>query len=192
MADSDEAVRMIDRSYGSLDRITDTERRPLRSIGATAHEVATRTGTLLDGLRRGSRVRMYRGVRLPGRDNPPIPYALSAGAQIVLVESVAWPPGSYATAPTGAVLCDDVYIGQSVHPLTGAVRRLRRLLPRGSRVSAVVIVHPSMAGRLSLPAADGGEVTLVHAGEAVRAVARRLARRGSPSAVTPTLLQLLS
>ena len=35
MADSDEAARMIDRSYGSLDRITDTERRPLRSIGAT-------------------------------------------------------------------------------------------------------------------------------------------------------------
>jgi hypothetical protein len=183
---------MIDRSYGSLDRITDTERRPLRSIGATAHDVAARTGTLLNRLLRGSRVRMYRGVRLVGGDDPPIPYALSAGCQVVLVESVAWPPGSYVTAPGGAIMCGDIYIGQSVYPLVGAVRRLRRLLPRGHRVSAVVIVYPSIAGRLSLPAATGGEVTLVHAGDAVRAVGRRLNRRGAPAAVAPLLSQLLS
>jgi hypothetical protein len=183
---------MIGSSYGSLDRITDTERRPLRSIGATAHDVATHTGTLLNGLLRGSRVRMYRGVRLPGRDNSPIPYALSAGAQIVLVDSVAWPPGSYATGATGAITCDDIYIGQSVHPLTSAVRRLRRLLPRGHRVSAVVIVYPSIEGCLTLPPANGSEVTLVHETEAVRAVGRRLTRRGTRAAVAPTLLQLLS
>lgn len=172
---------MIDRSYGTLDQITDTEMRPLRPIGVTAREVALRTGTLLDGLLGWSGVRMYRGVHLAGRGLPPISYALSAGCQVVLVESVAWPPGSYATAPGGAVLCDDTYIGQSVHPLIGAVRGLRRLLSRGHRVSAVVVVHPSAAGPLVLPAATGAEVAWTHPGEAVRTISRRLLRRRSSS-----------
>jgi hypothetical protein len=176
---------MIDHAYGTLDRITDTERRPLRPIGSTAHEVAARTGALLDGLLGGPGVRMYRGVHLAGRELPPISYALSAGRQVVLVESVAWPPGSYATAPGGAVFCDDTYIGQSVRPLVGAVHRLRRLLSRGHRVSAVVVVHPCAAGRLTLPAASGGEVAWAHAGEAVRTISRRLLRRGPRPVASP-------
>lgn len=163
---------MIDHRHGSLARIVDTERRPLRPIGTTAYEVARRTGELLTGLLRLPGVRLYQGVRLTG--HPPLPYALTAGPRVVLVDAVAWPPGEYATSPAGAVLCGGVYIGQSARPLLGAVRRLRRLQPRGHRVSAVVVVHPSIAGRLDLPAATGTEVTWIPAGDAAAAIRRRL------------------
>jgi hypothetical protein len=176
---------MIDHRHGSLAGIVDTERRPLRPIGTTAYEVARRTGELLTGLLRLPGVRLYQGVRLNG--HPPLPYALSAGSRVVLVEAVAWPPGSYATSTAGAVFCDDVYIGQSARPLLGAVRRLRRLQPRGHRVSAVVVVHPSITGRLVLPAATGTEVSWIPAADAVAAIRRRLrsgqSRRVSSRAV---------
>lgn len=163
---------MADHRHGSLAGIVDTERRPLRPIGTTAYEVARRTGALLTGLVRLPGVRLYLGVRLNG--HPPLPYALSAGPHVVLVDAVAWPPGSYATSAAGAVLCDDVYIGQSARPLLGAVRRLRRLQPRGHRVSAVVVVHPSITGRLDLPRATGTEVSWIAADDAVTAIRRRL------------------
>ncbi|GAA2512628.1 hypothetical protein [Winogradskya humida] len=166
---------MIDHHHGTLDRIVDTERRSLRPIGATAYEVAARTGEQLTALACLPGVRLYRGVRLPGHA-PPIPYALSAGTRLVLVDTVAWPPGSYATTPGGAVLCDATYIGQSAHLLLGAVRRLRRLQPRGHRVTAVVVVHPSIAGTLTLPAVTGTELTWTHAACAVPAIAHRLRR----------------
>jgi hypothetical protein len=169
---------MIDRCHGSLARIVDTERRPLRPIGTTANDVARRTGELLAGLLRLPGVRLYQGVRLAG--HPPLPYALSAGPRVVLVDAVAWPPGSYATGAAGTVYCGGVYIGQSAGPLLGAVRRLRRLQPRGHRVSAVVVVHPSVAGRLDLPAPTGAEVTWTRAADAAAAVRCRL-RSGEPS-----------
>ena len=176
---------MIDHRHGSLARIVDTERRPLRPIGTSAYEVARRTGELLTGLLRLPGVRLYQGVRLNG--HPPLPYALSAGSRVVLVDAVAWPPGSYATSAAGAVYCGDVYIGQSSRPLLAAVRRLRRLQPRGHRVSAVVVVHPSLDGRLDLPAATGTEVTWIAAGDAVAAIRGRLRsgqlRRGPSRAV---------
>jgi len=163
---------MNDHHPGHLSGIVDTERRALRPIGTTAYEVARRTGDLLTGLRGLPGVRLYQGIRLAG--HPPLPYALTAGPCVVLVDAVAWPPGAYATSPAGAVYCDDVYIGQSARPLLGAVRRLRRLQPRGHRVSAVVVVHPSLTGRLDLPAATGTEVTWMRAGDAVAAIRRRL------------------
>jgi hypothetical protein len=109
---------------------------------------------------------------------------------VVLVDAVAWPPGSYSTSTAGAVFCDDVYIGQSVRPLLGAVRRLRRLQPPGHRVSAVVVVHPSVAGRLHLPTADGPEVTWIQAGDAPAVIRCRLRSGGSlraPSRVVEAL-----
>lgn len=168
---------MIDHLHGSPAGIVDTERRPLRPIGTTAYDVTRRTGELLAGLMRLPGVRFYQGVRLDG--HPPLPYAFSAGRRVVLVEAVAWPPGSYATSTAGAVFCDDVYIGQSARPLLGAVRRLRRLQPRDHRVSAVVVVHPSITGRLNLPAATGAEVSWIAAADAAAAIRRRLGSAGS-------------
>ncbi len=167
---------MIGNRHGTLERIKDTEHRPLRPIGAGAREVAERTGRLLTGLLRMPGVRLYQGVRLGGQD-PPLPYALTARSRVVLVETVAWPPGDYTTGPGGEVLCGDVYIGQSAHLLAAAVRRLRRLQPRGHRVGGVVVVHPSLAGPMTLPAGSG--IMWVRADDAVRVIGGRLLRGGS-------------
>ncbi|MFI7543500.1 hypothetical protein [Actinoplanes sp. NPDC049599] len=180
---------MIDARHAGPARIVDTERRPLRPIGTTASEVARRTGELLTGLLRLPGVRLYQGVRLNGQ--PPLPYALSAGPRVVLVDAVAWPPGSYATSAAGAVFCGGVYIGQSAGPLLGAVRRLRRLQPRGHRASAVVVVHPSIAGRLDLPAATGSEVSWIPAGDAVTAI-RCLLRSGGTRRTAPRIVEALT
>jgi hypothetical protein len=163
---------MVNYSRGGLARIVDTERRSLRPIGNTAYEVARRTGGLLTGLVRLPGVRLYEGVQLGG--HPPFPFAISAGPCVVLVDAVAWPPGSYATSPDGAVSCGGIYIGQSVRLLLGAVRRLRRLQPRGHRVSAVVVVHSSVVGWLELPAALGAEVSWTHAVDAMGAIREQL------------------
>lgn len=169
---------MIENRHGTLALIKDTEHRPLRPIGASALEVAERTGRLLTGLLRMPGVRLYQGVRLGGQD-PPLPYALSARSGVVLVETVAWPPGTYSTGPGGEVRCDDVYIGQSAHLLTAAVRRLRRLQPRGHRVGAVVVVHPSLDGPLTLPVGTGTGVTWAAADDALRVIGGRLLRGGT-------------
>ncbi|MEU8616042.1 hypothetical protein AB0C29_49470, partial [Actinoplanes sp. NPDC048791] len=63
----------------------------------------------------------------------------------------------------------------------------RRLQTRGHRVSAVDVVHPSLDGRLDLPAATGTEVAWIAAGDAVAAIRGRLRsgqlRRGPSRAV---------
>ena len=168
---------MVHRSNGGLATILDTERRPLRPIGTTAYEVARRTGDLLTGLLGLPGVRLYEGVRLTG--HPPLPYALSAGPRLVLVDAVAWPPGSYEISTAGAVHCGGVYIGQSARPLLGAVRRLRRLHPRGHRVGAVVVVHRSVDGHLELPVATGSDVTWILADHALAVIRRRLRAGGT-------------
>ncbi len=189
MTESGDLATRDPHCLGTIERIVDTERRPLRPIGTTAYEVAERTGLLLAGLLRTPGVRLYRGVRL-AEQAPPLPYAFSAGTRVVLVDTVAWPPGSYATTPGGVVLCDDVYIGQSARPLLDAVRRLRRLQPRGHRVSAVVVVHPSVAGPLTLPAATGSDLAWSHAAGAATAVARRLLRGGRSTGASRALAVL--
>ena len=153
------------RFHGSLAAITDTERRSLRSIGAGSFEVATRTGVLLAGLTALPGVRVFLGVRPAGTAMPPIPHAIFAGRQLVLVESVAWPGGCYRIAPSGDVLCDDVYIGQSVNTLAEAVRHWRRILPRSYGVTAKVVVHPPPDGAVALPETDG-DITWLLADEA--------------------------
>lgn len=165
---------MAFRVHGSLDDLTDSERRPLRPIGMSVREVAARTGNLLARLADTPGVRLFACVRVCD-DLPPIGHVISAGPQVLLVESVAWPRGAYATGPDGGVLCEGTYIGQSVHQLVGSVRRLRRRLPR-HRVGAVVVVHPSGAGRLALPETAPAELTWLAPDEVAGHLVRRLGR----------------
>jgi hypothetical protein len=136
-----------------LDSLTDEEGRSLRPIGMSVREAADRTGTLLYRLAEHPGVRLYAGVRV-ARHAPRIGFAVSTASHLLLVESVAWPSGSYTVSPGGCVRCDGTYIGQSVRPLLGSVRLMRRLVPRLA-VGAVIVVHPSGPGSPSLPSAAG-------------------------------------
>jgi hypothetical protein len=156
--------------------ITDSERRALRSIGATAREVAASTGALLAGLSTLPGVRIFQGVR-PAAGAPPVPHVINTGRCLVFVESVAWPPGRYATSESGRIFCDGVYIGQSVRPLVTDIRRWQESLPDGHSVSAVVVVHPTAGGELALPVATGRHLTWTLAGRAVRDIRTRLPRQ---------------
>jgi hypothetical protein len=162
------------RSHGNLDAITDSERRTLRPIGMTAHEVAARTGVLLADLLVLPSVRIFQGVRPTAADTPRVPHVISAGCRLVFVESVAWPPGRYATTAAGRIHCDGVYIGQSVCPLIAAVRHWREILPHGHWVSALVVVHPTTDGELALPAATGPDLAWTRASEVVRDIRAHL------------------
>lgn len=144
-------VLLARRSHGSLDAITDSERRGLRPIGATAREVADRTGLLLAELLALPGVLIFHGVRHPAAHLPLISHAVNAGRSLVLVESVTWPPGRYAVTASGQVHCDGVYIGQSASPLMAAVRHWRAALPRDHRVRAIVVVYHAAPGTMSLP-----------------------------------------
>jgi hypothetical protein len=133
---------LLERRYhGTLDSVADREQRPLRPIGTTAAEVAARTELLLAELVANPSVRIFRGVRATGVDAAPTTHAIAAGRSLILLESVAWPPGRYQAGWDGRLYCDDVYIGQTVAPLLAAVRHWRRTLPRWHRVSAMVVVH---------------------------------------------------
>lgn len=129
----------------------DSERRPLRSIGASADEVNDRTGRLLATFTRRPGVRLF-GPVPAGAGQTPIPYAISNGRLVLLVDAVAWPAGAYSTTADGDVLCDGVYIGQSVRQLVGAVHRLRHTMPPESLVEAAIVVHPSLPTAPTLPA----------------------------------------
>jgi hypothetical protein len=172
------------RCHGSLDVITDSERRALRPIGTTAREVAARTGELLSGLLTLPGVRIFQGVRpATAVDMPRIPHAVSAGRHLILVESVAWPPGRYAARATGRIHCDGTYIGQSVRPLTNAVRHWRETLPRGHQVSALVVVYPAAEGDLRLPAATTRDLAWTCPDHAVRDIRARLPGRKQPASM---------
>jgi hypothetical protein len=164
------------RCHGRLGTIIDSERRALRPIGSTAQEVAERTGELLRDLFALPGVHIFQGVRPTAADAPRISHAIVAGRQVVLVESVAWPPGRYAAAATGRIYCDGTYIGQSVRPLTDAVRYWREILPAGHRVSALVVVHLTTAGDLGLPATTSRGLAWARAEDAVPDIRARLSR----------------
>jgi hypothetical protein len=154
------------RWHGSLDTIVDTERRALRPIGLTAYEVAARTGRLLAALLALPSVRIFQGIHPDAEGIPPIGHAIIAGQRVLLIESVAWPPGGYQITPDGRIHCDGVYIGQSASLLIAAVRRWRTRLPPGHQVSAVVVVHPTSRDDMILPP-TGCDLAWVHAGAAV-------------------------
>ena len=169
------------RSHGSLNAITDSERRALRPIGMTAHEAAVRTGTILTGLFALPGVRIFQGVLPTAADVPRIPHVVSLGRRLLFVESVAWPPGRYVTTAAGRIHCDGVYIGQSVRPLIAAVRYWEILLDR-HWVSALVIVHPIATGELALPAAAGQTLAWVHPDDAVGHICAHL--DGEPQTIS--------
>jgi hypothetical protein len=155
------------RYYGNLDGINDSELRPLRPIGSTAREVAGRTGMLLTDLATDPSVRIFHGVRPAGPGLPLVAHAISAGRRLVLVESVAWPPGRYEAGPDGRIHCDGTYIGQSVQALRSAAGQWAGLLPRNHRVMAVVVVHPAGKGEIALPTGGRKDLAWVLAGDAI-------------------------
>jgi hypothetical protein len=172
---------LAQRYHGRLEAITDSERRALRPIAASAYEVASRTGDLLADLLVLPSVRIFHGVRPKGAELPPIPHAVSAGRQLVFVESVAWPPGCYETAENGRIHCDGTYIGQSARPLDTAVEHWRKALPRTHHVSGVIVVHSTSDGELTLPAAAPGGLAWVHASQAAPAIRQRVERERQPA-----------
>ena len=177
------AARLTSRFHGSLKAITDSERRALRPIGTTARDVAEQTGELLAGLLDRPGLWGFQGVRPSTAGSPRIPHALSAGHQLVLVESVAWPPGSYTTAPAGQIHCDGVYIGQSVAPLLGAIKHWRATLSGSHRIDALVVVHPTAPGSLILPTATGCGLAWSKACDAVSNVTDLLVRDSQPTSL---------
>lgn len=172
-----QTVDQAGRWHGSLASITDSERRALRPIDITAREAAARTGDILAGLSALPGVHIFQGVRSARADLPRIPHAISAGRHVVLVESVAWPPGQYASAATGRVYCDGAYIGQSVRQLSAAVRCWRESLPSGHRVTGLVVVHSCTRGELTLPHAASREIAWTRAEDADVAIRSLLPRR---------------
>lgn len=178
------AVVLSRRCHGSLDAVTDSERRGLRPIGTTAREVAVRTGTLLAGLFAQPGVRIFQGVRTSAADLPCIPHVVSTGSALVLVESVAWPPGHYAATAAGRIHCDGVYIGQSVRPLLTAAQMWREALPRGHRVSAVVVVHLATSGELALPVPTRPDLGWTRASGAVHDIRAHLPREPQPVSIS--------
>ena len=157
---------------GSLEFITDNEHRKLRPIGVTAREVATRTTALLTEVIRLPGVQVFLGSRPAGTDLPPVSHTICAGRRLVLIESVAWPPGHYETTADGRVHCDGVYIGQSVSTLSATARTWQELLSRGHQVSSVVVVHPTSNGEVVLPQQMPAQPSWVHPGEAVGRIMR--------------------
>jgi hypothetical protein len=164
------------RSLGNLDEVTDSERRALRPIGTTAHEIAVLTAELLDQLLAFPSVRIFHGIRPADASQPRIPHAISAGYQLILVDSVAWPPGEYSATPLGQIYCDGRYIGQSVLPMTTAVRHWRAKLPADHQVTGLVIVHPTPDRALAPapPAPIAADLFWARAHEAVRDLSGRL------------------
>jgi hypothetical protein len=145
----------------------------LRPIGITVRDIASRTGALLGELINIPNILIFHGVRTPGANTPLVAHAVAAGRTLILVESVAWPPGRYRTDASGRIICDGLYIGQSVGTLLAAVQDWRRTLPR-HRVSAMVVVHPTNGRHPSLPANEGAELTWVGADTVVNDLEQRM------------------
>jgi hypothetical protein len=168
---------MVHRLRGTLENLIDDERRSLRPIGMSVREAASRTEKLLDRLTENRGVQLFAGVRV-AKGAPRIGFAVSTATHLLLLESVAWPAGEYTVGPHGRVLCDGTYIGQSVLPLIGSVRLLRRVVRR-RRIGAVVVVHPSGAGAPSLPVSSPAGPAWLAPDKVGSHIARRLLLRRS-------------
>jgi hypothetical protein len=137
--------------YGDLSEVTGDDGRPLRPVGMSVADVVVLTDAQLGPVTELPGTRIFQGVRLPGVSRPVASHAVSAGRLLVLIESVAWPPGEYRVDATGRVRCDDQYIGQTVRSLCNAVHAYRRVLPGRHQVCAFVVVHRLADGQYLLP-----------------------------------------
>ena len=164
------------RCHGNLDSIVDSEKRPLRPIGASAADVAHRTGALLAELTTVRGVRIFRGVCPPDTEMPPTAHAIVAGRAIILVESVAFPAGAYQVAADGRIWCDGVYIGQSVAPLSTAIKQWRTVLPSDHRIEALIVVHGTAGGGCELPDGSPPGMAWVRAADTIREIRGRIPR----------------
>jgi hypothetical protein len=153
----------------------DNALRPLRPIGVSTSEVVARTGRVLARLTDRPGVQLVSNMPVAGTPAP-VTHALSAGRLILFVESVAWPAGTYSTTADGGVLCDGVYIGQSVLPLLDAVRQARRTLPDDYQIGGVVVVHPSLPAAPTLPATGPVELSWIPPARLASRMQRRLRR----------------
>lgn len=164
------------RYHGSLEAVSDSARHGLRPIGSSAYEVAARTDALLVELVVIPSVRIFQGLHPANLEGPRIPHAVVSGRRLLLIESVAWPPGYYSTQASGHVLCDGTYIGQSASQLTKAVRHWQRMLSHTHQVGGLVVVHPAGGDPHLLPASTT-ELAWARASDAVDAIRVRLIRR---------------
>jgi hypothetical protein len=171
------------RWHGSLNSITDTQLRGLRPIGVTAHEAAVRTGALLAELVALPGIQIFQGVRQGAADLPRIPHVVTAGRKVILVESVAWPPGRYTAATEGRIYCNGAYIGQSMRPLKRAIRHWQEILPPGHRVSGLVAVHQAEEGDLRLADTAARNIAWVRARDVVGVIEAHLPRRGQSASI---------
>lgn len=185
------AALLSRRSHGSLDAITDSERRALRPIGVTTRELATRTKTSLVELLAQPGVQIFHGVRQAIIGAPCIPHVVSAGRALVLIESVAWPSGHYELTPGGRITCDGVYIGQSVAPLMVAVRYWQEILPGGHAVRAAIVVYPACPRSPMLPKSSAAHLSLATASDFVSDL-RKFLPAQPQSASWPALAALLA
>jgi hypothetical protein len=180
---------LMQRRYGDLASVSADEHRSLRPVGLAVADVVARTDALLGRLVAIPSVRIFQGVRPRGATRPVAAHAVSAGPVLILVESVAWPPGRYRMDATGRVRCDGHYIGQTTRPLSAAVQNCRLLLPRSHHVSAVVVVHRTARGNYTLPP-QTEELGWALADELPRELQARLARH--PSTVSRHTIAALS
>lgn len=140
------------RRHGELPPAATRGSGSLRSIGAGGGGVAARTDTQLGALTVLPGVRIFRGIRAGHPSRVVATHAVSAGRVVVLVESVAWPPGNYRADPDGRIWCDGMPTGQVTAGLQAAVAACRARLPRDHLVRALVCVHRTTPAGYLLPA----------------------------------------
>ena len=147
------------------------------------------TDRILVGLIAIPGLRIFRGVRTASLNQPLIPHAVVAGRRLLLIESVAWPPGRYELLADGRICCDGTYIGQSSAPFLAAVRQWRTTVPQDHKVSGMIIMHGGAGADISPLAAADRALAWVRAENAVLEVRRRLAQ--GPEMISASLLEVL-
>jgi hypothetical protein len=182
--------RLVERRrYGELPAAATAGSRSLRPVVADDQEIIARTDAQLSALTVMPGVRIFRGVRAGQPARVIATHAVSAGPVVVLVESVAWPPGSYHVDGAGRVLCDGLHTGQSVEDVVASVATCQALLPRDHQVSAVVSVERTGSGGYALPPPSAG-LSWTFAEDLVATLTARLARH--PASVSRHVVATLA
>ena len=125
------------------------------SPGAESDQLAERlTARAIDDyLLRLPGTRVFHGLARPGSVFADVDHAVLRGRRLVLVESKLWLPGHYEADDDGSLYRNGhVFRGGSA-ALPESLAAYRELLPSAD-VRAVLVVHPSRAGRLSTDVED--------------------------------------